>query len=307
MATANPTKPEWEQLENELALHHALTALLPPRSVGVQSIALQWLRPNPFQVRQRFHEVGVLAQAMLQHGVRFRLRVRPDHKLPGCYQVAFGERWVRAANRAGIPALVCEVADYSDEELFEIGLAEHIRRSELDPLEEAFAFRTLIEQHGRTIEQLEARIGRSQPYIMQRLRLLTQPLHADTLAVSITDRLEPVLRVAAYADVPNFATAPLTALDQATTAHRQSRTGNLNLRRIAERDLRTMQTIVARWQAIAHANAPEPIPEREYLERILHELHHASELLQQHLKPSHTAHPPLVEAEIPETHDAPTP
>ncbi len=305
MATAKSSKPEWEQLENELALHHALTALLPPRPVGVQSIALQWLRPNPFQVRQRFHEVAVLAQALLQHGVRFRLRVRPDNNLPGCYQVAFGERWVRAASRAGIPSLVCEVADYSDEELFEIGLAEHIRRGELDPLEEAFAFRTLIEQQGRTIEQLEARIGRSQPYIVQRLRLLTQPAHADTLAASITDRLEPVLRVAAYADVPD--PAPLAAPDPATTAHRQSRTGNLNLRRIAERDLRTMQTIVARWQAIAHANTPEPIPEREYLERILHELGHASELLQQHLSLNHTAHPPLAEAELPEAHDAPTP
>lgn len=305
MSPTNPAKPEWEQLENELALHHALTALLPPRPIEVRSIALQWLRPNPFQVRQRFHEVVVLAHAMLQQGVRFRLRVRPDNNLPGCYQVAFGERWVRAASRAGVPELVCEVADYSDEELFEIGLAEHIRRSELDPLEEAFAFRTLIEQQGRTIEQLEARIGRSQLYIMQRLRLLTRPLQADTLAASITDRLEPVLRVAAYADVPDLAAAPLAAPDLAPPAHRQSRIGSLNLRRIAERDLRTMQTIVARWQAIASANTPEPIPEREYLERILHELHHASELLQQHL--NHAAHPPLAGAETTEAHDAPAP
>ncbi len=305
MATANPTKPEWEQLENELALHHALTALLPPRPTEVRSIALQWLRPNPFQVRQRFHEIIPLAHAMMQQGVHFRLHVRPNHTLTGCYQVAFGERWVRAAHHAGIPELVCEVADYSDEELFEIGLAEHIRRSELDPLEEAFAFRTLIEQQGRTIEQLEARLGRSQLYIRQRLRLLTQPLQADRLAASITDRLEPVLRVAAYTDVPDLATAPLTGADPAPPAHRQNRTGTLNLRRIAERDLRTMQTIVARWQAIVNANTPEPIPEREYLERILHELHHARELLQQHLK--HPAHPSLAAAENTETHDAPAP
>lgn len=301
MSTTDLSRPEWEQLETELSVHHALTALLPPRPISVRPIALPWLRPNPFQVRQRFHEVEVLGNAILSHGVRFHLRVRPDTNLPGSFQVAFGERWVRAANRAGLPELLCEIAEYSDEEMFEIGLAEHIRRNELDPLEEAFAFRTLIETKDRTIEQLEARIGKPQSYIVQRLSLLSKPPRTTTtptLAASITDRLEPVIRVAAYADTApppapptTPAMAPAAPAVAALPASRSNRTGVTPMRRIAERDLRTMQTIVARWQMILQTNTPEQLPDQEYLQRILHEVRQACDRMQEYLAHHHHEQP----------------
>ncbi len=286
MSTTDLSRPEWEQLETELATHHALAALLPPRPITVRSIALQWLRPNPFQVRQRFHEIEVLGHAILSHGLRFHLRVRPDTDLPGSFQVAFGERWVRAANRAGLPELLCEVAQYSDEEMFEIGLAEHIRRGELDPLEEAFAFRTLIETKERTIEQLEARIGKPRSYIIERLSLLSRPARTGTptLTTSITDRLEPVIRVAAADDkLSDQPTSPPASALPASSASRLNRTGVTPMRRIAERDLRTMQTIVARWQMILQTNPPEHLPDQEYLERILHEVRQACDRIQDYL------------------------
>jgi len=150
----------------------------PPPSVSTSAptpyveVDLDRIDPNPSQPRDRFGEESLeeLAASILRHGVVQPVLVRRRAER---YQLVAGERRLRAAQRAGlrrIPAVVREVAD---DEMLEVALVENIQRQELDPIEEAQAYRTLIEQRGLSHSDLADRVGKERSTVSNSLRLLS--------------------------------------------------------------------------------------------------------------------------------------
>lgn len=140
-----------------------------------QDIPIERIRTNPFQARMKFKDIDELADSMRTHGFTSRLRVRRDPAQPQFFQLVYGERRLRAAHVAGIKAIPCDVAEYSDQQMREIGLTENLQRSDLEPLEEARAFRVAIDEGGYSMRSLAAQIGKSKGYVQGRLDLLRAP------------------------------------------------------------------------------------------------------------------------------------
>jgi ParB family chromosome partitioning protein len=148
------------------------------RSIGVQEIPIELLRRNPDQPRRTFgeQELDELAASIKDRGIIQPLVVRPVPSAPGEYQIIAGERRWRASQKAGlrsVPALVR--SDLDDLDLLEIGIIENVQREDLKPLEEAQAYRTLMERFGRTQEEVSQTVGKSRSHVANALRLLTFP------------------------------------------------------------------------------------------------------------------------------------
>jgi ParB family chromosome partitioning protein len=153
-------------------LGRGLDALLRPEQ-GVRQIEVGRLRPNRFQPRAQFDETGLeeLAESIRAQGIVQPLLVREEGD--GSFTIVAGERRWRAAQRAGlatVPAVVREVA--GDRELLELALVENLQRADLNPVEEAEAFRLLRETFGLSQEEVARRIGRSRAAVSNALRLL---------------------------------------------------------------------------------------------------------------------------------------
>lgn len=142
---------------------------------AAQDIPIDRIRTNPFQARVKFKDIAELADSMRTHGFTSRLRVRRDPAQPQFFQLVYGERRLRAAQVAGIKAIPCDIAEYSDQQMREIGLTENLQRSDLEPLEEARAFRVAIDEGSYSIRSLAAQIGKSKGYVQGRLDLLRAP------------------------------------------------------------------------------------------------------------------------------------
>jgi ParB family chromosome partitioning protein len=139
-------------------------------------IPVELVRPNPAQPRRHFDaaELDDLAQSIREKGVLQPLIVRPIPGGPG-YEIVTGERRWRAAQMAqlhDVPALVREL---SDAEVAQIALIENVQRTDLSAVEEAGAYRQLIEAHGFTQDRLAELIGKSRSHIANTLRLLRLP------------------------------------------------------------------------------------------------------------------------------------
>jgi ParB family chromosome partitioning protein len=183
-----------------LAREQAVEALFAPRLSAQQTelrdIPIDRLRPNPFQARRTFADLEELAEAIKAQGFITRLRVRPDPTEPGAFQLVFGERRLRAARLAGLTVLPCEIAQHSDEELIEIGLAENIQRQDLHPLEEAHAFQLFLHERGYSIRRLAERIGKDKSYIEDRLALLRVPDDVQEMVIHRPDSLRAAREIA---------------------------------------------------------------------------------------------------------------
>jgi ParB family chromosome partitioning protein len=160
---------------SERGLGRGLGALIPRPTVGLREVPVDAIRPNPWQPRIYFdeQELQELAQSIREHGVLQPVLVsqQPD----GTYQLITGERRWRAVRLAGmstVPAMVKETTPLAS---LEMALVENIQRRDLNPLEEAHAFRQLIEEHGLTQEKLAQRIGKSRVAVTNTLRLLNLP------------------------------------------------------------------------------------------------------------------------------------
>ena len=139
----------------------------------LRNLDIDLIRPNPDQPRRDFNEEALfdLANSLKTKGVIQPVAVR--EKDDGSYELIAGERRWRAAQQAGllkIPALVHQVPD---SELLEFALIENIQREELNPLEEAVAYRTLMDDLELTQEQVAGRVGKRRATIANMLRLLT--------------------------------------------------------------------------------------------------------------------------------------
>src|SRR5918998_804155 len=161
------------------ALGRGLSALLSDRSVTVNEelvdVDLDLIKPNSLQPRTNFDEARLeeLAQSIRSNGIIQPLLVRRLEN--GRYQLIAGERRWRAAQRAGLPNVPCVVKEIPDDKVLELALIENIQRQELNAIEEAQAYKRLIETLGLTQEMVAQRVGRDRTFITNYLRLLRLP------------------------------------------------------------------------------------------------------------------------------------
>ncbi len=161
-------------------LGKGLRALIPqgtessPKEGGVILCPVEKLRPNEDQPRQAFDEVKLreLAESIRANGVMQPILVR---RLDDGYQIIAGERRWRAARMAGLTAVPAMVKEASGTRMLELALIENLQREDLNPLEEAEAYRQLVEEHGLTQEELSSRVGKQRSTVANTLRLLKLP------------------------------------------------------------------------------------------------------------------------------------
>ncbi|HHU50510.1 MAG TPA: ParB/RepB/Spo0J family partition protein [Firmicutes bacterium] len=134
-------------------------------------ISVHQIVPNPFQPRQKFNEelLNELAASIKTHGVLQPLLVR---KVDDQYQLIAGERRLRASKLAGLTTVPVIIKDFSDQTAMEIALVENLQREDLSPLEEAEAYKRLIDEFSLTQEQIAQVVGKSRSAVANMLRLL---------------------------------------------------------------------------------------------------------------------------------------
>ena len=170
-------EPSKAQLKRP-ALGRGLGALIPGGSPserkGVMNLGIEEIRPNRAQPRRHFDDVHIeeLAESIRSKGVLLPLIVR---RASEGYILVAGERRWRAAQKAGLRELPVMVHEVTEKEAFEIALIENIQREDLNPVEEAEAYKRLIEEHGLTQEELAARVGKDRSTVANALRLLRLP------------------------------------------------------------------------------------------------------------------------------------
>lgn len=153
----------------------------PREGVGLRLLDLDKIHPNLAQPRQNFDEQTLeeLARSIKHEGILQPVIVRPDQE--GEFELIAGERRWRAAQIAGllkIPALVREVGK---ERVLELALIENLQRDELNPIEEANAYQTLVDALGLTQQEIAHRVGKQRATIANALRLLNLPPEVQRL------------------------------------------------------------------------------------------------------------------------------
>jgi ParB/RepB/Spo0J family partition protein len=167
------------RLSEERELSPAIVSLLTSdnagRTVGVRTVPVDRITPNPEQPRMVFDEESLqeLAASIREHGVLQPILVRPlgNHQ----FQLIAGERRWRASKIAGhatIPALVEEI---DDDTALEISIIENLQREDLSPLDEASMYDRMIHEHGYSVRKLAQKLGKDKGYLENRLRLADAP------------------------------------------------------------------------------------------------------------------------------------
>lgn len=158
------------------ALGKGLDALLPKleEKSSLSELELDLIRPNPLQPRLRFEEARLqeLADSLSRDGVLQPIVVR---RAGAGFEIVAGERRWRAAQKAGLARIPAVVQDVGDERMLELALIENIQRDELSPIEEANAYRMMVEDFQLTQEEVARRVGRSRSAVANTLRLLKLP------------------------------------------------------------------------------------------------------------------------------------
>lgn len=138
--------------------------------VPVMEISLDRIDPNPYQTRREFDEEGLdeLAVSIRTHGFYGHLVAR---QVDDRYQLAYGERRLLAAKRAGVTELPLAIRELTDEQMMELAITENVQRKDLNPVEEAEAYKQLANM-GYSYRQISARVGKSPGHISMLLKLL---------------------------------------------------------------------------------------------------------------------------------------
>lgn len=160
------------------SLGRGLSALIPKGTSldtpAERQVPISAIHPNPRQPRRYFNEAKIaeLSESIRNQGILQPLVVR---KIPQGYELILGERRFRAAQRARLERVPVIVKEVSDAESLEMALVENIQREELTPIEEALAYRQLMEEFHLTQEQVAQRVGKSRPVVTNLLRVLNLP------------------------------------------------------------------------------------------------------------------------------------
>jgi ParB family chromosome partitioning protein len=160
--------------ENEVSATLSADPQPAPRPGSAHTLPIELLHPNPDQPRKVFSEAELdeLAASIREKGVIQPLLVRPSG---GEYEIVAGERRWRAAQRAGARELPVVIRTLADGEVLELGIIENVQRVDLNPIEEALAYRQLMERFGRTQDAVAEVVGKSRPHVANALRLLNLP------------------------------------------------------------------------------------------------------------------------------------
>lgn len=144
-------------------------------------IAIDEIRANPYQPRKEFDEKTLqdLSNSIKVHGIFTPLLVRKSQAKG--YELIAGERRLRAAKLAGLTVVPAISVEFTDEEMMEISILENVQREDLNPIEEAAAYDSLIKRLGYTQEKLAERVGKSREYCANMLRLLKLPQDVQQL------------------------------------------------------------------------------------------------------------------------------
>ena len=144
---------------------------------GVQLAPIESLKPNPDQPRKLFDQgdLAELAESIRDKGVLQPILVRPHPKEDGVWQIVAGERRWRASQIARLTRVPIIVREMDDVAVFEVAIIENVQRADLNPLEEADAYRLLMERFGRTQDAVAGVVGKSRSHVANTLRLLQLP------------------------------------------------------------------------------------------------------------------------------------
>jgi len=173
-------------------LGRGLDVLIPvdeTRAGGAQDVPLEAITPNPHQPRGSIatENLQELAGSIREHGIIQPLVV--TRKAEGGYQLIAGERRWRAARLAGLQQVPVIVKDVAPQQMLELALVENVQRADLNPLEEALAYKQLIEEFGLSQGDVAQRVGKSRPAIANTLRLLlaSPAVQAAVMEETITE------------------------------------------------------------------------------------------------------------------------
>ncbi|WP_342047001.1 ParB/RepB/Spo0J family partition protein [Bacillus sp. OTU530] len=159
-------------------LGKGIQALFPDLDVteeeAVKEIAINQLRPNPYQPRKHFQEEAIheLKESILEYGIIQPIIVRKSIK---GYEIVAGERRFRAAKEANLETVPVVIRGLTDQQMMELALLENLQREDLTPMEEASAYQLLMDELKLTQDQLAKRLGKSRPHISNHIRLLSLP------------------------------------------------------------------------------------------------------------------------------------
>lgn len=166
-------------------LGRGLSAII-PNTAGVDEVDIDLIVPNAQQPRVSISDDALeeLAESIRRHGVLQPLLVTPGDS-EGVYRLIAGERRLRASRMAGLRKVPVVLKQVAAHEMLELALVENIQREDLNPLEEAQAYRRLSQEFGLTQEAIAARVGRSRTSIANAVRLLAL---SDEIKVSLMSR-----------------------------------------------------------------------------------------------------------------------
>ena len=242
---------------NRKALGRGLSALLGEEDTnqtneGFLEIDLDLIKPNAEQPRTRFTESNLeeLTQSIRANGVVQPIVVR---KQGAGYEIVAGERRWRASQRAGLQKIPAVIKEVSDEKLLELALIENIQRQELNAIEEARAYKKLIESVGLTQEMVASRVGKDRTFIANYIRLLKLP---DDVQNLVSDEKLTVGHARALLMVDNADTQRRVARNiiEMTLSVRETEKA---VKRISKGETETIQKTPAKPTLDANAKAAE--------------------------------------------------
>ena len=149
---------------------------------SIVELDLNELRPNPYQPRKKFDEEALneLAASIKEHGVFQPIIVKKTVK---GYDIVAGERRFRASKKAGLETIPAIIEEFSDEEMMQISLLENLQREDLTAIEEAKAYKSIIDASNITQDELARRVGKSRSHITNMLGLLKLPTNVQDLVL----------------------------------------------------------------------------------------------------------------------------
>lgn len=165
------------EAEDEAAAGEGRAGAAGPGLEGAREIPVELIHRNPNQPRQHFSEAEIaeLEESIRASGVLQPILVRPSPDKVGEYEIVAGERRWRAAQRAGVAVIPALVRELGDDRAYEIAIVENVQREDLNAMEEARAYETLMSRMGYTQELASKAVGKSRSHLANTLRLLQLP------------------------------------------------------------------------------------------------------------------------------------
>ncbi len=208
------------------------TAEAAPSRDGVRMLPIELIRPNPDQPRKAMveSEMEALAASIAEKGIVQPILVRPAKGAAEGYEIVAGERRWRAAERARLHEVPALVRELTDQETLEIGIVENVQRADLNPVEEAQAYRQLIDRYGHTQEDVARAVSKSRSHVANMVRLLALP--ASVLTYLAEGQIS-VGHARAIASAPNPAKLAQLIVDKGLTVRDAERMARNALERPA--------------------------------------------------------------------------